>query len=119
MKAQLPMKSEACLADGQVASKCTSDRAFTLSYSSASAFPLALPPVMAKGFGYPSWGLGVEGINSRILGWLLGFIADGRIIKGGVVMDYYRQVGAGPGAGGEDQGVRELLVLMNTMSGGN
>ena len=68
---------------------------------------------MARGFGFPAWGLGVEGINSRILGWLLGLIADGKRIKGGLIMDFYRQTGSGSQEG--NSGVSELLVLMNKM----
>ena len=34
-------------------------------------FPLALPPVVAKGFGWPKMGLGVEGVNSRLGAWLI------------------------------------------------
>lgn len=66
---------------------------------------------MAKGFGFPAWGLGIEGINSRVLGWLLGLIADGNKIKGGLNMDFYRQAAEGE----VDDGARELLVLMNTL----
>lgn len=31
-----------------------------------------MPPFCALGFGWPSWGLGVEGVNSRVGKWLLG-----------------------------------------------
>lgn len=30
---------------------------------------------MACGFGWPSWGLGVEGVNSRVGRWLLGHLS--------------------------------------------
>jgi len=71
---------------------------------------------MAKGFGWPSWGLGIEGINSRLLGWLLWCLRDGRRVRGVVPMDFYRQVGEDEGVG-EGGGVRELLVLMNSLEG--
>ena len=46
-----------------------------ITYFSAALFPLALPPVVAKGFGWPAWGLGVEGVNSKLGAWLLDKLA--------------------------------------------
>ncbi|KAF9553828.1 PLC-like phosphodiesterase [Agrocybe pediades] len=42
-----------------------------ITYFSAASFPLAFPPTVAKGFGWPKWGLGIEGVNSRLGAWLL------------------------------------------------
>ncbi|KAL1714147.1 PLC-like phosphodiesterase [Schizophyllum commune] len=42
-----------------------------VSFFSASSFPLAAPPTIAQGFGWPKYGLGVEGVNSRVGRWLL------------------------------------------------
>lgn len=42
-----------------------------ISFFSASNFPFALPSTCACGFGWPEWGIGVEGINSRFVRWLL------------------------------------------------
>lgn len=42
-----------------------------ITYFSAASFPLAFPPTIAKGFGWPKWGLGVEGVNSKLGAWLL------------------------------------------------
>uniref|UniRef100_A0A8H7Y5F9 Phosphatidylinositol-specific phospholipase C X domain-containing protein n=1 Tax=Psilocybe cubensis TaxID=181762 RepID=A0A8H7Y5F9_PSICU len=42
-----------------------------ITYFSAASFPLAFPPTVAKGFGWPKWGLGVEGVNSKLGAWLL------------------------------------------------
>ncbi|KAF8968324.1 PLC-like phosphodiesterase [Flammula alnicola] len=42
-----------------------------ITYFSAASFPLAFPPTVAKGFGWPKWGLGVEGVNSKFGAWLL------------------------------------------------
>lgn len=42
-----------------------------ITYFSAGSFPLALPATVARGFGWPEWGLGVEGVNSRAGRWLL------------------------------------------------
>ncbi|WVF70752.1 hypothetical protein IAT40_005546 [Kwoniella sp. CBS 6097] len=80
----------------------------TLSYTSASYFPLSLPTIIAKGFGFPSWGLGVEGINTRFCRYLLGLIRDEKKIRATVAMDFYRQCGS---SGGND--LAGLLVLMN------
>ncbi|KAI0781392.1 PLC-like phosphodiesterase [Trametes elegans] len=43
----------------------------SITFFSAASFPLAFPPVVAKGFGWPKWGLGVEGVNGRVGKWLL------------------------------------------------
>jgi 1-phosphatidylinositol phosphodiesterase len=42
-----------------------------ITYFSAASFPFAFPPTVAKGFGWPKWGLGVEGVNSKLGAWLL------------------------------------------------
>lgn len=66
--------------------------------------------MIAKGFGWPEWGLGIEGINSRLEGWLISRLMDGKTIRGIVPMDFYREAGSG-NAGA----VCELLVLMNML----
>ncbi|KAF9501175.1 PLC-like phosphodiesterase [Pleurotus eryngii] len=83
-----------------------------VTYLSAASFPLAFPPTVALGFGWPKWGLGVEGVNSRVGKWLLDQLGgqvvqvdtlqekeesqvDGRLdepcIRGWVFMDYYSE----------------------------
>ncbi|WWC58401.1 uncharacterized protein I303_100941 [Kwoniella dejecticola CBS 10117] len=84
----------------------SSCRTFTLSYLSASYFPLSLPTIIAKGFGWPSWGLGVEGINSRMFRWLLERFADGQRVRACLAIDFYRQCAG-------DAGLAELLIQMN------
>ena len=49
----------------------TGQPTLSITYFSGVLFPLALPPVVAKGFGWPAWGLGVEGVNSKLGAWLL------------------------------------------------
>lgn len=49
----------------------------SIAFLSASSFPLALPPTIAKGFGWPKVGLGVEGVNSRFAQLLLGLLGQG------------------------------------------
>lgn len=56
--------------------------------------------------------MGVEGINSRLEGWLVQQLAARKRITGIVPLDFYRQ----SGVNGEDGGLRELLVLMNEIS---
>jgi 1-phosphatidylinositol phosphodiesterase len=80
----------------------------TLSFSSASYFPLSCPTTIAKGFGWPSWGLGIEGMNSRLTRWLLERVVGGEQVRACVPMDFYRQEGW-PG---------EILVLMNFLDKG-
>ncbi|RDX52749.1 PLC-like phosphodiesterase [Lentinus brumalis] len=41
-----------------------------ISFFSAASF-LAFPPVVARGFGWPKVGLGIEGVNGRLGKWLL------------------------------------------------
>lgn len=43
----------------------------SISFFSAASIPLALPPTVACGFGWPEWGFGVVGVNERIGAWLL------------------------------------------------
>ena len=52
-----------------------------ITYFSAALFPLALPPMIAKGFGWPAWGLGVEGVNSKLGTWLLDKLDAGVLAK--------------------------------------
>ena len=42
-----------------------------ITYMSAAAFPLALPPTVAMGAGWPGFKVGFEGVNSRFGRWLL------------------------------------------------
>jgi 1-phosphatidylinositol phosphodiesterase len=76
-----------------------SDRSptFTMSYT-----------LMAKGFGWPQWGMGIQGLNSRLLGWLIERLVDDKRVTGVIPMDFYRETGDG----GAD-GVREILVMLN------
>ena len=46
------------------------EHSLAITYFSASSIPLALPPVVAKGFGWPEWCLGVVGVNERVGTWL-------------------------------------------------
>ncbi|ORX34208.1 PLC-like phosphodiesterase [Kockovaella imperatae] len=83
------------------------DPSFTLSFASASNFPLALPTTMAKGFGWPSWGVGVRGINSRLSYWLLERICAGQKVKACILFDFYRQTGE------SDADLASIMTAMN------
>lgn len=86
----------------------------SISFMSAASIPFALPPVIARGFGWPKWGLGFEGVNDRVGKWLLDQLSSnnanrrrdplddnprrcplskvddaGPRIRGWVLMDYY------------------------------
>jgi hypothetical protein len=81
----------------------------TLSFSSAGSIPFALPSFVAKGFGWPNWGLGYRGVNELLRDWLLDRLeaqargrdsnarpsstGGGERIRGIVPMDYYRKFG--------------------------
>ncbi|KZT44225.1 PLC-like phosphodiesterase, partial [Sistotremastrum suecicum HHB10207 ss-3] len=70
-----------------------------ITYTSAASIPLALPPHVAKGFGFPQFSLGYEGVNVRFARWLMERIKEsmepdenekGRWrVRGWVLMDYY------------------------------
>ncbi|TDL27647.1 PLC-like phosphodiesterase [Rickenella mellea] len=102
----------------------------SISYTSAASFPLAMPPTVAKGFGWPQVGFGVEGVNSRVARWLLDAFSrddtDGQLgkassgeaekfsktlstlepkIRGWVFMDFYQEP--------VESGIIHLLVECN------
>lgn len=70
-----------------------------ITFFSASSFPLAFPPTIARGFGWPQFGLGIEGVNARIGRWLMEQLANGEKanpqndgptrIRGWALMDFY------------------------------
>ena len=69
-----------------------------ITFFSASSFPLAAPQTVSQGFGWPSWGLGVEGVNSRVGKWALHHLresAKGKEneprMRGWTLMDYYEE----------------------------
>ncbi|KDQ12285.1 hypothetical protein BOTBODRAFT_161818 [Botryobasidium botryosum FD-172 SS1] len=85
-----------------------------ITFFSASSFPFAFPPVVARGFGWPRYRLGMEGVNSRVGRWLAEVLtaegsekdahgAGGEKIRGWVLMDYFD----------EPEGITPLLVECN------
>ncbi|TCD66693.1 hypothetical protein EIP91_001047 [Steccherinum ochraceum] len=79
----------------------------SISFLSAASFPLGLPPLIARGFGWPSLGFGVEGVNSRVGSWLLTLLGEQEQprVRGWVFMDFFRDP--------EDNAVVPLLVECN------
>ena len=83
-----------------------------ITFFSAASFPLAFPPTIARGFGFPKIGLGVEGVNSRVGKWLIDFLSSdgddenqGKRIRGWTLMDFYSDP--------EGNGIVPLLVECN------
>lgn len=98
-----------------------------LTFFSASSLPFALPPVVARGFGWPRWHLGIEGVNSRLARWLANALVaefqdgdgdrdgdrgewakgdlnfDAEKIRGWILLDYFDEPG----------GIAPLLVECN------
>ncbi|KAF5373112.1 hypothetical protein D9758_001527 [Tetrapyrgos nigripes] len=60
------------LAAQNLLSPSDSTPTLSFSYFSAASFPFSMPPIIAQGFGWPKWGLGIEGVNSRLARWVLG-----------------------------------------------
>jgi len=79
----------------------------SITFFSAASFPLGLPPTIARGFGWPKLGFGVEGVNSRLGSWLLSRLsaAEEPRIRGWAFMDFYQDP--------EDNAVVPLLVESN------
>lgn len=91
-----------------------------ISFFSAASIPLALPTTVARGFGWPQAGFGVEGVNSRLGLWLLnvlagkitgekGTIVSGPKVAGWALMDFFEDP--------EDRGVVSLLIECNFRGG--
>lgn len=92
-----------------------------LAFCSASAFPLACPVYVARGFGFGRGWFGVEGVNGRMGRWLAGRLAatatSTKQVEGGeeketggserlsgwVLFDFYRS----------EPGLVELLLAFN------
>ncbi|KAI0082859.1 PLC-like phosphodiesterase [Panus rudis PR-1116 ss-1] len=81
----------------------------SITFFSAASFPLAFPPTIARGFGWPQAGFGIEGVNARVGKWLLDLLSRGGTddpqVRGWAFMDFYRDP--------EDNGVVPLLVECN------
>lgn len=107
-----------------------SDHPYTMIFTSASKFPAATPAVVAKGdsaggvgsvlsqgaafFTNLTSGAGMsaattagEGVNSRLIRWLLQRAKDGKRPRATIMADFYQEGGSG------DAGVSGLLMALN------
>jgi 1-phosphatidylinositol phosphodiesterase len=73
----IPEKVERATQNLIIPPTTTGKPTLAITYFSAALIPLALPPIIAKGFGWPAWGFGMEGVNSRLGAWLLDKLAGG------------------------------------------
>ncbi|KAG1736766.1 PLC-like phosphodiesterase [Suillus lakei] len=96
-----------------VASRDSPSSTLSISFLSASSIPLAFPPTIARGLGWPQWGIGFEGVNARVGKWLLdqfnergeSDVDEDPRIRGWALMDFYEDpIG---------QGIVPLLVECN------
>ena len=68
----------------------------SITFCSAASFPFAAPTVVATGLGWPSIGLGTEGVNSRIARFLLTALKENTTLRAWMMMDFYdKPVGSG------------------------
>ncbi|KAH9063751.1 PLC-like phosphodiesterase [Lactarius deliciosus] len=68
----------------------------SITYFSASSFPFATPAVISTGFGWPRFGLGFEGVNSRVAQFLLVTLKKKMTLCAWTFMDFYEMpVGTG------------------------
>jgi 1-phosphatidylinositol phosphodiesterase len=68
----------------------------SITYFSAVSFPFATPAVVATGFGWPSFGFGVEGVNSHVSHFLLAALKENVRLRAWSLMDFYDQpIGSG------------------------
>jgi 1-phosphatidylinositol phosphodiesterase len=68
----LSIPEKVALSTNILAASCdSSSLILSISFLSALSVPLAFPPTMARGLGWPQWGIGFEGVNARVGKWLL------------------------------------------------
>jgi 1-phosphatidylinositol phosphodiesterase len=61
----------------------------SITYCSAASIPFATPSVVATGFGWPSIGLGTEGVNTRIARFLFTALKENTRLRAWTLMDFY------------------------------
>jgi 1-phosphatidylinositol phosphodiesterase len=103
----IPLKAEAVTRFLEHTTSCAPGSQITLAFSSAAKFPLATPQWVAKGVGAPTFGLGIHGVNARLVHWLLQQATQGRRPRAIVMADFYEYTGSG------EAGLGALLGAMN------
>lgn len=95
----LSIPEKAAMASEMLLPPFMSTRVLSITYFSASS-PFAMPPFVANGWGWPSIGFGVEGVNSRSTRFLLAqldksealpekTVEDGDGLRGWTFIDFY------------------------------
>ncbi|KAH9977303.1 PLC-like phosphodiesterase [Lactifluus volemus] len=69
----------------------TEQSVLSITYFSAASIPLATPSTVATGFGWPRFGMGTEGVNSRISKFLLAALKEDRVLRAWTLMDFYNK----------------------------
>lgn len=69
----------------------TEQPVLSITYFSASSIPFATPTIVSTGFGWPHFGLGIEGVNSRVSQFLLAALKEDRMLRAWALMDFYDQ----------------------------
>lgn len=103
----IPLKAQELCQFLEPTTTCAPASQITLAFSSAAKFPLATPQWVAKGVGAPTFGLGIHGVNARLVHWLLQQAVLGKRPRAIVMADYYEYTGSG------DAGLGGLLGAMN------
>lgn len=92
----IPEKSELSKAPLLPPPASVTQPVLSITYCSAASFPFATPSVVATGFGWPSVGLGTEGVNPRIARFLLTALKENATLRAWMLMDFYdKPVGSG------------------------
>jgi len=61
----------------------------SITYFSAFSIPFATPTVVSTGFGWPLFGFGFEGVNSRVAHFLLEALKGKMTLRAWTLMDFY------------------------------
>ena len=72
----------------------TQTPSLAISFFSASSFPFASPPTVARGWGWPQAGMGVEGVNGRLARRLIDLLSEDDAdhderLRGWALLDFY------------------------------
>ncbi|KAI0818883.1 PLC-like phosphodiesterase [Irpex lacteus] len=99
----IPEKTELALSNMKPRPAEPHTPTLAISFFSGSSFPFASPPTVARGFGWPQAGVGVEGVNGRLARRLIDLLSgddndagcetqsDGTVprLRGWALLDFY------------------------------
>ncbi|GMK59996.1 hypothetical protein CspeluHIS016_0902130 [Cutaneotrichosporon spelunceum] len=103
----IPLKAEAVTTFLEPTTTCAPASQISIAFASAAKFPFATPQWVAKGVGAPTLGLGIHGVNARVVEWLLRQVVLGRRPRAIVMADFYEYTGSG------EAGLGALLAALN------